>query len=114
MAAYTLRNNSVDNVPIMGVDEAGDIVSIPTSFTPVIKNSNPLALRAIVGVAPVGGPALVMNALTTLAKGIVVEVDVGALAPYILIVEIVMDLSPVQITLDIEHATHTHQSIPTR
>lgn len=107
MVAYSLLNTNVDRIPIMGVDAAGDLVALPTGRTPTLKNSDPDSLHAIVD-----GTDLVLNAVVDTASDIVIEVDDGTLQPFMLHVDIVEDVTPTSVGLNLTAVTHTTQDRP--
>lgn len=108
MANYELANDSIDTIPIMGRDAAGDLVPLPAGVAPTVKNDNPTALNAVIN-----GSDLVLNALVISAVNITVEVDDGTLQPFVLMVDIVDNLTPTSVALDIAHVTHAPQPVPT-
>ena len=107
MSNYELKNDSVDTIPIRGRDSAGDLVPLPTGTTPSAKSSNPAALQATVV-----GESLELRALVPTATGITVEVDDGTLTPFTLVVDIVQDVTPTSVALDLGAVTHTTQPVP--
>jgi hypothetical protein len=107
--AYDLKNDSIDTIPIMGRDAAGDLVPLPAGTTPTVVNADPVSLNAVVT-----GSNLVMNALVwpVAANGIRVEIDDGSLTPQVMIVTIVDDIAPVSVGLDLANVTHASQAVP--
>ena len=107
--AYDLKNDSIDTIPIMGRDAAGDLVPLPTGTTPTVVNADPVSLNAVIT-----GSSLVLNALVwpVAANGIRVEVDDGSLTPQVMIVTIVDDLAPVSVGFDMANVTHASQPVP--
>lgn len=104
---YQLANDSVDTFPIMGMDAAGDMVSLPTGSTPTVVVSDTSALNAVVK-----GNNLSINALKPTATGVTVEVDDGSLKPYTLTVDIVADVTATSVTLDLGKVEHASQPVP--
>ncbi len=106
---YDLKNDSIDTIPIMGRDAAGDLVPLPTGTTPTVVNADPASLQAVVN-----GSNLVLNALVwpVAANGIRVEIDDGSLTPQVMIVTIVDDLAPTSVGLDVANVTHASQPVP--
>lgn len=107
MANYDLKNDSIDSIPIGGKDSAGDLVPLPAGSTISVKNSDPTSLDATIS-----GETLVLRALVPLASGITVEIDDGTLTPYTLVVDIVADLTPTSVALDLGAIEHTSQPVP--
>lgn len=108
MANYQLMNDSVDRIPIMGMDGAGDLVALPSGSTPTLKNSDPASLNAIID-----GNDLVINALVDTASNITVEIDDGTLKPFSFVLDIVEDVEPTSVALNLTAVTHTSQPRPT-
>jgi len=107
MANYELANDSIDTIPIMGMDAAGDAVPLPAGTTPTLINGDPASLNAVVS-----GTNLVINALVPSAANISLEVDDGTLTPFRFVVDIVADVTPTSVTLDLAHVTHASQPVP--
>lgn len=107
MANYTLQNDSIDRIPIMGMDSAGDLVALPPGRTPTLKNSDENSLHAIID-----GNDLVINALVDTATDIVVEIDDGTLKPFMFHIDIVEDVEPTSVALNLTAITHTSQPRP--
>ena len=107
--AYDLKNDSIDTIPIMGRDAAGDLVPLPAGTTPTVVNADPASLNAVVT-----GSNLVLNALVwpVAANGIRVEIDDGSLTPQVMIVTIVDDLAPTSVGLDLANVTPASQPVP--
>jgi hypothetical protein len=107
--AYELKNDSIDTIPIMGVDAAGDLVPLPAGTTPTVVNADPASLQAVVS-----GSSLVLNCLVwpIASNGIRVEVDDGSLAPQALVVTVVADITATSVGLDVTHVTHASQAVP--
>lgn len=107
MANYELANDSIDTIPIMGKDAASDAVPLPAGTTPTVINGDPVSLNAVID-----GTNLVLNALVPLASNISVEIDDGTLTPFKFVVDIVEDVTPTSVTLDLTHVTHASQPVP--
>src|SRR5690242_13996033 len=106
---YELKNDQIDTIPFMGSDAANDLVPLPAGATLTVTNANPAELQAVIN-----GSDLVLNALVwpVTSNGIRVEVDSGALTPFVYIVTIVDDLTPVSVAPDAAHITHAAQPVP--
>jgi hypothetical protein len=106
---YNLRNNAIVTIPIAGIDAAGDMEPLPVGIAPIVSNANPTELQAVVS-----GSSLVMNALVwpMTNNGVRVEISVGALTSFVMIVTVINDPTPVAVGLDFEHATSVPQPVP--
>lgn len=108
MANYPLKNDNIDTIPIVAKDAAGDTVAMPANITPTIaSNGDPAALNAVIN-----GSSLVINALVDAATNISIEIDDGTLTPFTLVIDIVEDVDPTAVFLDIANVTHTTQPRP--
>lgn len=107
--AYELMNDSIDTIPIVGRDAAGDPVPLPAGTTATVTNADPASLQAVVN-----GSSLVLNALVwpVANNGIRVEIDDGSLTPQALVVTIVADLTPTSVGVDLSNVTHASQPVP--
>lgn len=108
MANYSLANDDVQTIPIMGKDAAGDLVALPAGRTPTLVNSDPASLNAVIN-----GTDLVINALVDTASNITVEIDDGTLQPFMFVIDIVEDVAPTSVALDLSSVTHAPQARPT-
>lgn len=107
MANYQLKNDAIDTIPVMGKDAAGDPVALPIGRTPTLVNSDPQSLNAIMD-----GNNLVINALVDTATNITLEIDDGTLTPFVFEIDIVEDLDPTSVVLDLTNVTHATQPRP--
>lgn len=110
---YQLVNTTIDTIPLMGLDAAGDTVPLPAGVTPTMTNALPASLNAVLGVNAAGIPTLTVNALVIANPGIVVEVDDGTLNPYQFNFIITDSLAPTSIGPNLAAVTHAVQPRPT-
>lgn len=117
MSNYPLANDEVVTIAILTDDANGDPVSPPSGDTFSAVSSIPASLAA-----SVTGTSLVINALVAAhvnpaapaAPDLFVTVsDSAGLAKYVLVVDIVADVAPKSITLDLADATTVAQPVPT-
>ncbi len=113
MPNFELPNDEVLTVTIHVTDMAGDTVPAPVGDTFTAVSSSP-SLNAGIGVDAAGHPALVVNALVQLSPNITVTVsDSAGLTNASQIFDIVADVAPANIVLDLVGATHVAQPVPT-
>lgn len=113
MPNFELPNDEIVTVSILTQNGAGATEPPPASDTFMVTGSNPASLNAVLGTDAAGGPAVVMNALVKSSPGLTVTVsDSAGLAQYVLTVDIVEDVTPTNIVLDVADATHTSQPVP--
>lgn len=114
MANYELPNDEIDTITIKTQNAAGTTEPAPAGDVFTVVSSNPASLNAVLGTDAGGAPAVVMNALVQESPGITVTVsDSAGLSAFVLTVDIVVDVTPTNIILDIADATHTSQAVPT-
>jgi len=118
MANYELANDSVDDLMITVVNNLGVIVPAPAGDVFTVVSGDAAMVNAIIATMPsgphVGTPSLRMNALKQLSTApVTVTVsDSSGLQNATLIVDVVADLTPKSITLDVVDAIHTPQAVP--
>jgi hypothetical protein len=118
MANYELANDMVDDIMITVVDGHGDIVPAPAGDVFTVTSSDAATVNAIIATMPsgpnAGKPSLRINALKQLSTApITLTVsDADGLQSSVLVVDVVADLTPKSITLDVVDAIHTAQAIP--
>jgi len=113
MANYELFNDEVVTVPILTQDAGGDVVPAPAGDTFTVASSSPSLGVAVTALAS-GAPALVLTPLVQASPGISVTIsDSKGLKVATQIVDIVADMSPTNIVLDIADATKVSQPVPT-
>lgn len=114
MANYQLKNDSIDTITIK---EVVDATGAPAPVSPgdvfTAASGDTAAVNAVIGTDAAGNPALVINALVQAASGITITVSdaMGAKAAT-LVVDVVADVVPVDIVLDVADATHAPQPVP--
>jgi hypothetical protein len=110
---FELPNDEVLVIPILTTDAAGATVPMPPgdTFTAV---SSSASLNAVMGTNTAGNPTLTVNALVQVSPNITVTVsDSAGLTQAIQIFDIVADVAPANVVLDLADATHTPQAVPT-
>ena len=115
MANYELPNDEIVSIPIMTTNAAGVTEPNPAGDTFSVVSSNPASLNAVIGTMADGTtPAVVINALVQVSPGLTITVsDSAGLAAFTLTVDIVQDVTPANIVLDVADATKTSQPVPT-
>lgn len=113
MANYELPNDEIDTITINTTNANGDKEPVPSGDTFTASSSNPSSLQAAIGADSNGDPALVLTPLVQQSPGINVTIsDSAGLQQFVLTVDIVADVTPTNIVLDLAGATHTSQSVP--
>ena len=114
MANFELANDEVATIPILVDDAAGQAVPAPTGDTFSAVSSNPASLTATIGATAAGNPAVVLTPLVQASPSLTVTVtDTAGLTAFTQIIDIVADLTPKAITLDLANVTETTQPTPT-
>lgn len=117
MATYPLANDEIVTIPILTDDVNGDPVTPPSGDTFTAVCSIPASLNAVIN-----GTNLVVNALVAAhvnpvapaAPDLFVTVsDSAGLQTFVQAFDIVADVAPKSITLDLAHATVASQPVPT-
>jgi hypothetical protein len=107
---FELKNDTVASIPVEVEDAAGAVVPTPAGDTFTAVSSNPASLTAII--TP-GTSTLVLTPLVQASPGLSVAVnDANGLTAVTLVVDIVADLSPTQVALDVADATTVSQPVP--
>ncbi len=118
MANYELANDMIDDIMITVVDGAGNIVPAPAGDVFTVASSDAVTMAATIATMPsgpnVGKPSLHINALKQLSTApITLTVsDADGLQTVVLVVDVVADLTPKAINLDVVDAIHTTQAVP--
>jgi len=113
MANFELPNDEVVTIPILTTNSAGAVEPPPAGDTFTVTSSS-ASLGVAIGTTAAGGPAVVMTPMVQLSPGISVEVkDSAGLTAWTQLVDIVADVTPTNIVLDVADATHTAQPVPT-
>jgi|SRR5712671_2517644 len=115
MANLQLKNDVIETIPILTKDAAGDVVPAPAGDVFSVVSSNPASLNAAIGVDVAGHPAVVINALVQLSPGLSFTVsDSAGLTAFREDVDIVADVTPTAVGLDLTNITSAPQPVPTR
>ncbi len=117
---YELANDMIDDIPIVVMDAAGALVPAPAGdvFTVVSSEIPEVFVHAVIGTMPsgpaIGAPSLRINALMQLSTAPVTLTisDADGLQSFTLVVDVVADLTPKTIALDIVDVVHTAQPVP--
>jgi hypothetical protein len=117
MANFELLDDTVAAIAIHTVDAAGDVVPAPAGDIFSAVSSDPTKLTATIGTMPSGpmkgAVALIIAGLVKIASGLTVTItDTSALTSAVLTVDIVADLTPKAISLDVVDAVFIPQAVP--
>lgn len=113
MANFELANDEVATIPILIDNAAGAAVPAPAGDTFTVTSSSP-SLGVAIGATTAGAPAVVLTPLVQASPGITVTVsDSAGLTSFAQLVDIVQDLTPKAITLDLADAVEVSQPAPT-
>lgn len=117
MANFELTNDTVAFIPIHTIDANGDLVPAPVGDVFSALSSDLTKMIAAIGTMPsgplVGAVALVLTPLVQLASALTATVtDTAALTSSVQTVDIVGDLTPKAISLDIVDVVLTPQAVP--
>lgn len=114
MPNYELSNDTIATIPIMTTDAGGTVVPAPVGDKFTVVSSNPTSLSASIGQTSTGNPAVVLTPLVQASPGLSITVsDSAGLAQDTQLVDIVQDVSPKNVVLDLADATTTTQPTPT-
>jgi hypothetical protein len=114
MPNFELNNDAVYTIPIETTNASGVVEPAPAGDVFSVTASNPTSLQAAIGTTAAGGPAVVLTPLVQASPNITVTVsDSAGLVQAVQICDIVVDVSPTNVVLDIADATHVSQSVPT-
>lgn len=114
MPNFELPNDEVVTITIKTTTSSGSVVPVPSGDTFTATSSNPASLGVAVGTDASGAPAIVLTPLVQASPGLTVTVaDSSGLAQASQIVDIVADVTPANVVLDLADATHTSQAVPT-
>jgi hypothetical protein len=107
MANYELPNNVVRSIPIVSKDAAGDVVPAPPNVVYTAVSDNPGINAAI------NASTLVLNATVRTVANVNITVDDdGPLSAFVLVVDVVDNVTPTSVALDTVNVTDTPQPIP--
>lgn len=114
MPNFELNSDAVYTIPILTTNVAGTVEPAPAGDTFSVTSSAPASLGASIGKTAAGGPAVVLTPLVRASPSITVTVsDSAGLVQAVQICDIVVDVTPTNVVLDIADATHTAQPTPT-
>lgn len=108
-----ILNDTVVTIPIQTQDAAGQVVPAPPGDTFTAASSLTASLGAAIAADANGNPTLVLTPLVQASPGITVTVsDADGLTQAVQICDIVADLTPKNVVLDIAAETTTPQPVP--
>jgi hypothetical protein len=114
MPNLELEDDVVATITIGTTNSAGVVEPVPVGDTFSVVSSKPASLQAAIGVDKSGNPAVVLTPLVQASPGITITVsDSKGLAALQQIVDIVPDVTPTNILLDIAGMTTASQPAPT-
>lgn len=114
MANYELADDEVLTATILVRNAAGAVVAAPAGDVFSAVSSNPASLAATIGTDAHGAPALVATPLVQASPDITVTVsDSAGLTAFEQVFDIVQDVTPKAIGLDLADAALTPQAPPT-
>lgn len=109
-----LKNDTTLTITILTRDAAGATVPAPSGDTFTVASSNPASLGAAIGTDKNGAPAVVLTPLVQASPGLTVTVsDSSGLTQDVETFDIVQDLTPTAISLDLADAVTAPQAVPT-
>lgn len=109
MSNYELKNDTIATIAIQTKDAGGDVVAPPAGDTFSVASSSPSLGAAL----SADGNSVILTPLVQASPGISVTVsDKNGLAQAILLVDIVTDVTPTNIVLDVADATLAPQPTP--
>lgn len=113
MPNYELPNDEVATITIKTTDADGDVVPVSATDVFSVASSSP-SLGAVIGKDASGNPAVVLTPMVKVSPNITVTVtDSDGLVQAVQLVDIVADVKPANIVLDIADATQVSQPVPT-
>jgi hypothetical protein len=114
MPNFEIPNDEVFTFTIHTATATGTIEPAPAGDVFAVVSSNPTSLGVAIGVDASGAPALIVTPLVQLSPGISVTVsDSAGLAQDVQMFDIVADVTPTNVVLDLAGGTHTAQPVPT-
>ena len=113
MANFQLPNDWVVTATIVVQDAAGDMVPAPAGDVFSVVSNNPASLQAVMGTDADGNPAVVFNALVQVSPGVSMTIsDSAGLTVDTVMIDIVQDMMPVAVGLNLATITHVTQPVP--
>jgi hypothetical protein len=114
VANYELANDTVATISIVTTDAAGATVPAPASDVFSVTSSAPTSLTAAIGKDANGNPAVVLTPLVQVSEGLSITItDSAGLTSDAQGIDIVQDLAPKAIGLNLTTASVTAQTVPT-
>lgn len=112
MPNFELPNDEVVTITIKTTNVVGAVEPAPVGDVFSATSSKPASLGVSVG-TPMGVPAITLTPLVQVSPDITVTVtDSAGLMAATLVVDIVQDVTPTNIILDVADATHVSQPVP--
>jgi hypothetical protein len=113
MANLEILNDTVVTVPILVDDDEGNPVPMPVGDVPSVISSDPTKMSATIGATAAGAPAVVLTPLVRgWTDGSFTVTDSAGLQSVIQVVDIVENLTPAKLTLDVVNVTTVSQPVP--
>lgn len=114
MPNFELASDEVATITIKTVNAAGSVEPYPAGDVFTAVSSNAASLGAAIGADASGNPALILTPLVQASPGISVTVsDSTGLVQAVQLVDIVVDVKPTNVVLDIADAVLSSQTTPT-
>lgn len=114
MPNYELPSDEIATVTIKTTDAGGGTEAVPAGDVFTAVSSNPASLGVSIGTDASGAPALILTPLVQASPNITVTVsDSAGLKQAVQIVDIVLDVTPKNVVLDLADAVLTSQATPT-
>jgi hypothetical protein len=112
MPNFELPNDEIVTIGIQTTNSAGAVEPVPTADVFTVTSSSP-SLGVAIGATAAGNPAIVLTPLVQVSPGITVTVsDSAGLKLATQLVDIVSDVTPKNIVLDLPDATSVPQPVP--
>jgi hypothetical protein len=113
MANFEINDDWVVTATIKTTNSAGDTEPVPPGDVFSVSSSSP-SLGVAIGTDASGNPAVVMTPMVQASPAITVTVgDSAGLTAFSFVVDIVPDVTPTNIVVDLADATHITQPTPT-
>lgn len=110
---FELKCDTIATITITTVDVEGDIVAAPSGDVFSVSSSDATKLTAAIGTDASGHAAVVLTPLVRAATGLSITVsDTAKLTSDVQVIDIVADLTPSAIGLDLANATTVSQPVP--
>lgn len=112
MPNFEIPNDQVWSFTIETANSAGTVEPAPAGDVFTAVSSSP-SLGVAIGTDATGAPAVIVTPLVQLSPGISVTVsDSAGLAQFVQVFDIVADVTPTNVVLDLADGTHTAQPVP--